>query len=104
MNKISRFSFWTKIICSASFILFHLNSAKAYAENKETFGDVYIVISNNNATVNSIFKSIEKQTSFSFAYDENDINLSEEVRLIKGKQRLKNVLTLISKQTGLRFT
>jgi len=104
MNKIYRVSFCTKILYSALFVLFYLNSVKVYAEKNKTLDDVYIIISYDNATVNNIFKSIEKQTTFSFAYDENDINLSEEVKLIKGKQRLKNVLTLISRQTGLRFT
>src|SRR6185437_15579009 len=104
MNKISGFSFCTKIIFSAFFVLSILKSAEVQAERNKTLDDIYVVIGYNNATVNIVFKSIEKQTSFSFAYDENDVNLSKEVKLIKGRQRLKNVLTLISQQTGLRFT
>lgn len=104
MNKISGFSFFTKFIFSALFVLSYLNPGEVQAEKNKALGDIYVVIVYNNATVNNVFKSIEKQTSFSFAYDENDINLSKEVRLIKGRQPLKNVLTLISQQTGLRFT
>ena len=66
--------------------------------------DVYVLINKEKADLNSVFNIIEKQTSFSFAYDENDINVSTQVKLARGKQALKTILHEISKQTGLEFT
>ncbi len=79
-------------------------SAKAYGPKPDTFGEVYVVINYANARLGQIFELIEKQTSFSFAYDENDINLSKEIKLAKGQQRPKDVLSSISKQASLHFT
>lgn len=81
------------------FFFFSFSASKANG-----FKDIYITISNSSDRLHSIFKLIEKQTSFSFAYDENDINLSKEIKLETGQQLLKVVLNEISKQTGLRFT
>ena len=79
-------------------------SAKAFDPKPHTFGDVYVVINYTSARLSQVFEQIEKQTSFSFVYDENDINLSKEINLAKGHQRLKDVLGSISKQAGLHFT
>ncbi len=65
--------------------------------------DIYVVINSSNAKLQNIFSLIEKQTAFSFIYDENDINLSKEIKLAKGKQLLNDVLQTISKQAGLKF-
>ncbi|MEP7377117.1 MAG: TonB-dependent receptor [Chitinophagaceae bacterium] len=65
---------------------------------------MYVTINNNNESLLQLFKNIEKQTSFSFAYDENDINLSKKLNLITGQYLLKDLLNTISKQTRLQFT
>ena len=66
--------------------------------------DVYVIINSSNENLLQLFKIIEKQTSFSFAYDENDINLSKKLTLITGKHLLQDVLKTISTQTRLQFT
>src|SRR5688572_7841497 len=66
--------------------------------------DVFVVINSNSEKLQNIFDLIEKQTSFSFAYDEVDINLSTQIQLKTGQQRLKKVLEQISGQTALGFT
>jgi TonB-dependent starch-binding outer membrane protein SusC len=66
--------------------------------------DIYINIDKSTLHLKQLFKLIEKQTPFSFAYDETDINLSTQLKLTTGPQILKNVLDVISQQTGLYFT
>ena len=104
MRKIYSLSFYIKILFSAFIVLINMYSAKAFDPKPDRFGDVYVVINYPNARLSQIFEQIEKQTSFSFVYDENDINLSKEIKLSKGQQRLKDVLSSISKQAGLHFT
>lgn len=104
MYKIYRLSFYMKILCSVLFVLINMYSAKGYDPKPDPFGDVYVMINIANARLSQVFELIEKQTSFSFAYDGNDINLSKEIKLTKGEQRLKDLLNNISKQAGVRFT
>nr|MBA2327980.1 SusC/RagA family TonB-linked outer membrane protein [Flavisolibacter sp.] len=65
--------------------------------------DVYVIINSSKVKLQNIFSLIEKQTSFSFAYDENDINLSKQIKLPTGPQLLKVILIEIENQTNLDF-
>ncbi len=104
MQKNYNFSLYMKRIFFGVFILLIGNtSVKAYSPG-DKFNEVYVVINSSNAKVSAIFKLIEKQTTFSFLYDANDINLSKEIKLETGQQSLKNVLHLISVQARLHFT
>jgi TonB-linked SusC/RagA family outer membrane protein len=99
----SKTFFFSRFILSVFFIVLSMHTIKAHDFKNPFFEDVYVVIHSNSADLHSIFTLIEKQTSFSFVYDENDINLSKEIKLETGKQRLKDVLGDISKQAGLHF-
>ena len=103
MRKILNLPFYTRVLCICV-TLINITSAKAFDPKHPPFNDIYVVINYTNARLSLIFDQIEKQTSFSFVYDENDINLSKEIKLSKGQQRLKDVLGSISKQAGLQFT
>ena len=103
MRKIYVLTIYVRILLSAFIVLINMYSAKAF-DPKDKFDEVYVIINYSNARVSQIFDLIEKQTSFSFAYDENDINLSKEIKLTKGQHRLTDVLNSISKQAGLHFT
>ena len=92
MRKIYSPSLYLKIIFSAFTVMTGMYSAKAFDPKPGAFGDVYVVISSTSARLSQVFEQIEKQTSYSFVYDENDINLSKEIKLSKGQQRLKDVL------------
>lgn len=92
------------MVCAIFIGAFTTFGAKAYEPRVDTFNDVYITINNTVATVGEIFKMVENQTPFSFVYDENDINIFKEIKLVKGQQLLKNILNDISKQAGLHFT
>ena len=56
--------------------LFLINSLAIAKDKEYKRGEVYITINNSNDNLLQLFTIIEKQTSFSFAYDENDVNLS----------------------------
>ena len=97
-----RFSGYARILLAVCLVLINC-SAKANDKEYKT-EEVYVTINNNNENLLQLFKTIEKQTSFSFAYDENDINLSKKVTLVTGQYLLKDLLNTISKQTRLQFT
>ena len=91
-------------IMLTAFCMILLNAvvfANGIDENK---GNVYVTIKNNTENLITLFKIIEKQTDHSFAYDENDVNLSKKITHIKGKNLLNNLLQIISVQSGLHFT
>ncbi len=93
-----------KTVLLAFIISVNLQPASAAPKTATSYDDIYITIPLNNARIKQLFDLIEKQTSFSFAYDETDVNLSKEVKLATGQQLLKSVLNSVTKQTGLRFT
>lgn len=99
-----RFPVFIKMASAIFIMVFTMFSAKAYDPRVDTFDDVYVFVNNTPATIGEIFSLVEKQTSFSFVYDENDISISKEIKLTKGQQLLKNLLNNISKQAGLHFT
>ncbi|HEV8083296.1 MAG TPA: TonB-dependent receptor [Chitinophagaceae bacterium] len=99
-----RTSAFLKITISTLLILFCISSLKARGFKTFFNKDVYVVINNSSEKLQNIFTLIEKQTPFSFAYDENDINLSKEIKLATGQQLLKIILKEIETQAGLRFT
>ena len=98
------FQFFRYVMASFAFCFF-LNNSSAIANGKDYKPDeVFIIINNSNENLLQLFTIIEKQTDFSFAYDENDVNLSTKLTLITGKYLLKDMLNIISKQTRLQFT
>lgn len=99
----SKTFYLSRFILSACLLFMNLFPVKAH-DVKWSFKDIYITIKSSNENLQSVFTLIEQQTSFSFVYDENDINLSKQITLPKGQQRLKDVLDDVSEQAGLHFT
>jgi len=104
MNIIYSRSFFVDRTIVSSVLFLTCLFSKAGDFKKYTPDDVYVVINNSKAKLQNLFTLIEKQTSYSFAYDENDINLSKQVKLSTGQQLLKIVLIEIENQTNLDFT
>jgi TonB-dependent starch-binding outer membrane protein SusC len=65
---------------------------------------VYIIVKISNNTLGQFFAMIESQTALTFAYDENEVDLSKKVILGTGQQLLSGLLEITAKQTGLQFT
>jgi TonB-linked outer membrane protein, SusC/RagA family len=103
MHTHSSFLKLFRVLLISFLLILNMNPAGAHPPKGDNFDDVYVVINSSKARLVKIFELIEKQTSLSFAYDENDINLSKEIRLTQGQQPLNVVLNTISKQTGLNF-
>lgn len=104
MHKIFRFFICNRLWLIGLFIIGSMDLTNAGTVRYRDIDEVFIIINNSRSKLSKLFELIEKQTSFSFAYDLNDVNLSKEIYLTKGHLRLKIVLLSISNQTGLNFT
>ncbi|MEO8819424.1 MAG: TonB-dependent receptor [Ginsengibacter sp.] len=93
-----------RIASVASFIFFLSQPVLAGKKTKVASMDILVSVDFNSATLIKVFEIVEKQTAFSFVYDENDINLSREIKLRKGQQPLYELLKMVSEQASLRFT
>jgi TonB-linked SusC/RagA family outer membrane protein len=92
-------------ILLASITTSKADAGKYLPAGKQLHDDkVYIIIRSTNNTLGQLFALIESQTRFSFAYDENEVDLSRKVILGTGQQLLSGLLDLTAKQTGLLFT
>ena len=85
-------------------IIFCASSVHVNGNPSNDFDEVYITVKNSNTRLQQFFELIQSQTSFVFAYDENEVNLSHKLKLTTGKQPLSELLNIISVQTGLQFT
>src|SRR5438105_5621994 len=65
--------------------------------------DDYITIKNSNTKVLQFFELVEQQTSYIFAYDEYEIDLIQELKLLKVKRFLKDLLKSVTKRTNCKF-
>ena len=73
-------------------------------EIKVPFKDIVINVNFTTGKLSQVFETVEKQTSLSFVYDENEIDLSRQIKLKQGQQSLYSVLKSVSDQAKLRFT
>ena len=78
--------------------------ASMYSADAKRITNDYIIIKNSNTTLLQFFELVEKQTSFTFAYDEYDVNLGQKLKLVTGQQLLKDLLDSVSRQANLQFT
>ena len=83
--------------------LFLINSSAIANGREDKPAELYVIIKNSNESLLQLFNIIENQTAISFAYDENDVDLSKKLTLTTGQYLLKELLQIISKQTRLHF-
>src|SRR4051794_32028178 len=93
-----------KMFLAGPTLLIMITTAYTGHANTGIPSDIYVNIDKTTPRLREVFTAIEKQTVFSFAYDEADIVLTTKVRLSKGLQSVKKILDAISQQTGLYFT
>jgi len=84
--------------------LLFINVYPSTANTIQPLDEVYITVKTSDNTLLQFFKTVEGQTSFFFAYDENEVNVSQKMILATGQLLLSSLLNSISKQTGLKFT
>ncbi len=85
-------------VCLINFSLIVTNAAAQAPVEK-----IAITVSGSSNTLKQLFETIEKQSHYKFAYDENDINLTQKISTTPGKIDLPDLLDKISSQTGLKF-
>lgn len=61
-------------------------------------------ISAKNETLESVLKQIEKQSEFLFFYNLEEVNKNGRLSLNKKNANIKDILDIISNQTGLKYT
>ena len=84
-------------------LVFNLGLATTVKGQYKSIDQVKVRINQESITLEEFFKSIEKQTSFNFLYDDNQIN-SEIVFKIKNHNgTVESFLRQISYQSNLRF-
>ena len=98
INSPRPFGFFCRVI-----FIFCLALTATYSANATDAIDKYITVKNSDTKLLQFFELVEQQTSFIFAYDEFEINLNQELKLLTGQQPLKDLLDSVSKQTNLQF-
>lgn len=73
-------------------------SAKSFSQETK------VSIKVKNKTVNEVFTQIKEQTSYSFWFDANDVDINRKVSINVKEETVKNVLQSILQGQGLDFT
>src|SRR5690242_12162552 len=103
MRLLSKRLLCLRFLLIACAISAQVTPARALPATSQNMSDIFIKIDNGEIHLKRLFSLIEKQTHFSFAYDENDVPLSKSVKVPTGSQLLKSVLDQVTEQTGLYF-
>ncbi|HEV3250740.1 MAG TPA: carboxypeptidase-like regulatory domain-containing protein, partial [Puia sp.] len=86
------------------FLLSGIGSANANKDRTEVFGEIFVTVRETSLRLAQLFELVQKQTPLVFVYDENEVNLSLNLKLLTGTQPLLGLLDNISRQTGIKFT
>ena len=77
------------------------NEGKA---QKESIHDIYLAVSFDHVSLKNAIKKIERETSFSFTYNNAFIDIDKAVSVNMKKRSLANLLQQLSKQADVKFT
>jgi TonB-linked SusC/RagA family outer membrane protein len=97
-----RFRYAFKVILFICVFLNLITVAKANVQGP--LDEVFISIKTAHTTLLEIFEAVKTQTAYSFAYDDNAINVSQKISIKTGQIRLNNLLDEVSQKAGLKFT
>ena len=86
------------------FIFIAISPVHADNTRQHRYGKKYVTVKVSNISLQQSFKLIEEQTKLFFAFDENEVDLSRKLVLSTGEFLLSDLLDLISRQTGYKFT
>jgi TonB-linked SusC/RagA family outer membrane protein len=86
------------------FLLSGIGSANANKDRTEVSGEIFVTVRETSLRLAQLFELVQKQTPLVFVYDENEVNLSLNLKLLTGTQPLLGLLDNISRQTGIKFT
>ncbi len=99
---------YIKIVSRYSLLIFftHLVTAVAlmgYDGNSQGLDDVYVSINWDQLAIKESFQDLERQTGFRFFYKKQDLRKVSKITLAADQMSLKDVLTTLSQQKGLKF-
>jgi len=80
-----------------------LLASNSIAQNKSV-KDVYIEVESNYSSIDDVFKSIEAQTNYRFAYSKDNISNTKDLRITSGHRNVYDVLIEVSQKKNLKFT
>ena len=105
MGTLPRFS---RASLGAVIFLLYISFGTVRAEVNHTVPDgdkdIYVSITKTVQSLKEIFEIVTRQTRLSFTYDENEVDLTQQLKLTAGKINLRDLLSSVTAQTGLRFT
>src|SRR6185436_1892034 len=100
--KLTSFRFALKVIVLTVMVSNWADVAKA--NTQDPFDDVFVKIKSANTSLQDVFETVKSQTKYSFAYDNNEIDVSKKMTLKAGQITLNSLLEAISRQADLKFT
>jgi hypothetical protein len=103
-NRILRFIMVYSFIGSA-FQVIGMNSVFAIQRlDDKKFADVRIKITNNDVSLEQLFRIIEQQTDFKFFFIKEDVPLKTKVKVLQEEESLEHILQSLAKEFGLSFS
>ncbi|MBB6327804.1 TonB-linked SusC/RagA family outer membrane protein [Algoriphagus iocasae] len=85
------------------FLAINFGLATTVAGQYKPIDKVWVKMEKESLSLHQFFKLIEKQTSYSFLYDQKDINGSDQIQLLTATGTVESFLIAVSKQSNLRF-
>lgn len=85
------------------FMISVLFASESVAQKYKSLRQVVVDVDSTDVSLRQAFEEIEAATDYNFSYFEGDFDKDRVVRLRKGKRSVAEILTEISKHTGLKF-
>lgn len=97
---MSKFAFYALLLqCMFAGLLL----ADDVRSQSSSIEEIYVSVKLEEATLKDVFTDLEKQTYFSFSYNQGIIDLNEKVTTVVVDKSLGDVLRLLARETKLNF-
>ena len=97
---------WSFLSLGLILQVFFISQLLASVENTvepRNIDEVYCSLHLENASIEKVFKELERKTSFNFTYDHNDLDQEVKISIQSNNISLKEVLLNVSKESALNF-
>ena len=101
IKVVSKFTLYGTALLLISFST--LLASKSNGQNVSV-KDVYVEIDSNYGSVDDLFKVIESQTNYRFAYSKDNLSSLSDVNISGGQRSVYDILIDVSKEKKLKFT
>jgi TonB-linked SusC/RagA family outer membrane protein len=100
IKMLSKFTLYGILlqVCFYTFLL----AESTEAQNKSV-REVYVNVFDSYGSIEEVFRAIESQTEFEFAYSKKNISKDQEIKLTSGKRAVDEVLLEVSREFKLKF-